>query len=378
MKKKLFIGLSLAILCACGKDENRVESTEKKTTENLLELTDSQYKNANIKTGKIEQKSISSILKVSGVIEVPPQNMVSISIPLGGFLKSSKLLPGMHVTKGETIAIVEDPQYITLQQDYLTTKAQIEFTEEEYNRQSELNKNKTVSDKVLQQSKANYMIQKVSLKALYEKLKLIGINPDKLTISNMSRSVSIPSPISGYVSKVNVNIGKYVNPSDILFELVNPADIHLTLTVFEKDVNKLSIGQTVYAYTNNDQNSKHTCTIILIGKNLNQDRSAEVHCHFNKYDEKLIPGMFMNAEIEVESNSAYVVQTEAVVRFEGKQYVFAEIKNKQFEMVEVNVLNSENGLTQIGFKDKKDYKNTAFALKGAYVLLMKLKNTEEE
>lgn len=37
-----------------------------------------------------------------------------------------------------------------------------------------------------------------------------------------------------------------------MFELVNPSNIHLVLTVFEKDINKLSIGQNLYAYSNNN------------------------------------------------------------------------------------------------------------------------------
>lgn len=378
MKKYIVLGLTLAILNACGSNEKQNESPNQVLGLNSVELTEAQFKNSNIETGKIQEKGISTLLKVNGSIDVPPQNMVSISVPMGGFLKSSKLLPGMYVSKGETIAIIEDQAYISLQEEYLSAQATIEYTEEEYLRQTELNKSKAVSDKVFQQAKAAYTSQKITIKALSEKLKLIGINPTKLTISNMSRSISIPSPINGYVSKVNVNIGKYVNPADILFELVNPDDIHLALNIFEKDINKLYVGQTVIAYTNSETDLKHPCKIILIGKNLNHDRSVVVHCHFDKYDKTLIPGMFMNAEIETQSHHGFVIPTEAIVRFEGTQYVFAVKKNKKYEMQEVTVQNSENGFTQITFKDKKDKSNSLFVLKGAYTLLMKLKNIDEE
>jgi cobalt-zinc-cadmium efflux system membrane fusion protein len=87
---------------------------------------------------------------------------------------------------------------------------------------------------------------------LEEKLRLIHINPNSLHENNISKSIRIYSPIDGFVSKVNVNIGKYVTPSDVLFELVNPADIHLNLKIFEKDLNKIFIGQNVVSYTNNN------------------------------------------------------------------------------------------------------------------------------
>ena len=377
MIKYIILSISFVFLFSCENNHDKTQPAETTPAENTVELTDAQLKNAKIETGKIEKRSISSILKVNGRVEVPPQNMVSISVPLGGYLKSTKLLPGMHINKGETIAVMEDQQYITLQQDYLTAKAKLIFAEQEYIRQEELNKSKAASDKVLQQANVDYITQKVMVKSLSEKLKLIGINPDNLTENNLSRSINIPSPIDGYVSKVNVNIGKYANPSDILFELVNPADIHLALNVFEKDIDKLFIGQTLFAYSNNNNAKKYSCKIILIGQDLTQDRSIEVHCHFEKYDKSLVPGMFMNAEIEVQSSNAIVIPTEAIVRFEGKQYVFIQTEDKRYLMQEVTTQNSENGFTQITFADNNDMLNKTFVTKGAYTLLMKMKNTEE-
>jgi cobalt-zinc-cadmium efflux system membrane fusion protein len=377
MTKYIIIAFTIAALTACN-NKKAEDKTEAPAAENAVELTDAQLKNSKIETGMIEQRSISSLLKVNGSIDVPPQNMVSISVPLGGYLKSTKLLAGMHISKGEVLAVMEDQQYITLQQEYLTAKAKLIFAEEEFKRQEELNKSKAASDKVFQQAKVEFTTQKVLVKSLSEKLKLIGINPETLTENNLSRSINITSPIDGYVSQVKMNIGKYANPSDILFELVNPTDIHLALNIFEKDIDKLFIGQKLLAYTNNNAAKKYPCEIILIGKDLTQDRSVEVHCHFEQYDKLLIPGMFMNAEIEVQSHNALAIPTDAVVRFEGKQFVFTETENKKYLMQEVTTSNSENGFTQIIFPSDFDATNKTFVTKGAYTLLMKMKNTEEE
>ncbi len=378
MKKYIIILIAFAALTACNNTTETETKTEETTDETTVELTEAQLKNSEIKTGKIEQRNISSLLKVNGKIEVPPQNMVSISVSLGGYLKSTKLLEGMHISKGEVIAVMEGVQYIQLQQDYLTAKSHFAFAESEYNRQKELNQSKASSDKVFQQAQTDYTSQKVLVKSLEEKLKLIGINPDNLNENNLSRSINIVSPIDGYVSKVNVNIGKNVNPSDILFELVNPTDIHLALNIFEKDIDKLFIGQKLIAYTNSNTAKKYPCEIILIGKDLTQDRSVIVHCHFEQYDKSLIPGMYMNAEVEVSTNNAFVIPNDGLVRYEGKQYVFTEIENKKYQMQEVTTQNTEYGLTQITFADSADMKSKTFVIKGAYTLLMKMKNMEGE
>lgn len=348
-------------------------------TSNTITLTDAQRKNADIQTEVLQRQTLSSILHVNGVIDVPPQNMVSISAPLGGYLRQTNLLPGMHLRKGERIAMLEDPQYISLQQDYLTAKNEQVYLEHEFERQEVLNRQKATSDKVFQQARRNVESGRIHVKSLAEKLRLIGLNPENLTTEKLSRQVYLHSPIDGYVSSVNVNIGKYVTPSDILFELVNPTDIHLALDVFEKDIHQLFIGQKLVAYTNNQPNLKYPCEIILIGKNLGKERSVEVHCHFDKYDKSLIPGMFMNADIEIESTNQLVIVSDALVHYEGQDYVFYTDSSaqQQYSMVKVDVGNSENGMSQISFDPAFDPTDKQFVTHGAYTLLMAMKNVEE-
>ena len=366
----------ICLSTSCGGNKTEEQTPESKIKGNVVTLTDAQYKNASIETGQMGKQTVSSVLKVNGKIDVPPQNMVSVSVPLGGYLQSTKLLPGMHVSKGQVLAVIEDQQYIQIQQDYLTAKAELVYVEAQYNRQKELNQSKASSDKVFEQARAEYQKQMVLISALEQKLRLIGLRPEKTTTGNISKSINIYSPINGFVSEVNVNIGKYVNPSDVLFELVNPDDIHLALTVFEKDVSKLFIGQKLIAYTNTNPDKKYPCTIILISKNLSQERAAEVHCHFEQYDKTLIPGMYMNAEVEVSASNTSALPDEAIVRFENKQYVFVAKGRNQFEMQEIQTGNSENGYTAIINADK--WTDQIFVIKGAYNLLMTMKNSSDE
>ena len=223
-------------------------------------------------------------------------------------------------------------------------------------------------------AQAEYNSLSVMVQSYGEKLKFAGINPNSVSTKSISKSINVYSPISGFVSKVNVNIGKYVNPSDILFEIVNPTDIHLALTVFEKDINRLAIGQSLVAYTNTNPEKKYPCKIILIGKDFTENRSTEMHCHFTNYDKELLPGMYMNAEVELKSQLSAVLPSEAVLSYETKNYVFVAKGNKQFEMKEVTVGNSENGFTEI---ISEDLKEADIVTKGAYSILMKMKNVEE-
>ena len=375
MKTIIYL-IAFSFLYSCGSADEPNPAEEKVVINSTVTLTNAQYKSANISSHKLETKSISGIVKLNGKIDVPPQNLISVSVPLGGYLKSTKLLPGMRLSKGEVIAVLEDQQYIQLQEDYLITKSKLEFAEQEFERQKELNKSKSTSDKAFQQAKADFQNLRISLQSLAEKLKLININPRNLTENSISRSITLTAPFNGFVSKVNVNIGKYVNPTDVLFELVDPTDIHLNLKVFEKDLVKLAIGQKLIAYSNSDSDLKFDCEIILISQAISADGSAEVHCHFSKYDKSLFPGMYMNAEIELKSNQVLAVEEEAIVSFVGKNYVFVKQGKQTFEMLEVEVGTKENGWVEV--INYTNFDGKEIVSKGAYTLLMSLKNKVEE
>lgn len=374
--RAIYLFFLISVISACGSKTAPAESEKATASENTVILTDAQMQNANIVCGDLSTQVLSNTIKVNGIIDVPPQNLVSISVPFGGYLRSTKLLPGMHLKKGEVIAILEDQQYIQLQQDYLSTKAKLEGLEAEYNRQKDLSESKAGSEKVFQAAKADYQTQKISLKALGEKLKMININPLTLSEQNLTRQISIYAPFDGFVSKVNANLGKYITASDVLFELVNPDDIHLNLKIFEKDLTSLSIGQRMLAYTNTHPEKKYRCEIILISKDISAERTAEVHCHFDQFDKNLLPGMYMNADIDLKNKEALCVPEQAVVQYGGKNYIFVSTAQNSFEMHPVEIGLKENGYQEL--LNVEDLRSRKIVNEGAYKLLMTLKNKAEE
>ncbi|AXY78641.1 efflux RND transporter periplasmic adaptor subunit [Paraflavitalea soli] len=346
-----------------------------KVQDDVVTLTTVQAANAGIATGTPSKREMHTALQVSGVVDVPPQNIVSISVPLGGYVKRTTLLPGSRINKGAILATLEDQQYIQLQQDYLTAKSRLQYAEADFNRQQGLNETKAVSDKVYQQARSEFESQKILLRSLGEKLRLIGINPESLNENNISRSIYLYAPISGYVSKVNVNTGKYVSPTDVLFELISPDDLHLSLTVFENNAVNLSIGQKVTCYTNSHPEVKYQATVRLITPAVNEERAAEVHCHLDEHVKGLMPGMFMNASIELNNAQVMAVPEEAVVKWNSQYYVFSAEGSNRYKLFPVETGVSAAGFTEIRSTLPAD---RAVVVKNAYTLLMKMKNSAEE
>ena len=371
-------GISLILACTANKKEEQkaVASSMKPDSAilNVVRLTAEQLKTANLSIGQIQNKDMHQVLKVNGLIDVPPSNIVSISIPLGGYLKKTNLIPGMFVKKGALLAVIEDPIYIQLQQDYLTAKSKLAYLDADFVRQRDLNMTKSTSDKIYQLAKSDFESQKYLVKSLQEKLKLIGIDPTQLNETTISRSINFNAPISGYVTKVNVNIGKYVTPTDVLFEIVDPSDLHVRLIVYENDVPNLKIGNEVVFTTNNDVSKKYVAHVAVITPNINEERTTDVHCHLVNENVRLYPGTYVNAEIALNNAKVDALPEESIVKWENKPFVFVKQMDQTYKLVAVELGVSTNGFIEI----KTNLKGQDIVLNNAYTLLMKLKNSVEE
>lgn len=376
MKLSHLIIIALLVASACGTRKSNAEEEKAPAAENVVTLTDTEMQTAGIAVGQPEKGPVSNYLKVHGLIDVPPQNVVSVSFPIGGYMVATRLLPGMRVRKGQPIAEMKDQAIIQLQQDYLVARSRTGFLQKEYERQRQLNATQTTSDKVLEQTQSEYQTQRILMYSLREKLRMIHIDPAALRESNIRQSVMIYSPIDGYVSAVHVNIGKYVTPSDVLFELINPRDLHLSLKVFEKDLTSIRKGQKVKVRLVNSPDRVFDAEVALISRNLDNDRSATVHCQFLQPTADLLPGMFADAQVAVEAREALTLPEEAIVRWGNEQYVFQQKEKGTFEMVPVTVGTTNDGRTEIG-PLPSDVANKPMIVKNAYAALMKLQNKAE-
>jgi len=388
MRAHIILLAFIAFGCTTNKTESEAPQHPEET--NTIELTDAQVKNAEIKLGRLEQRQISGVVKANGMLDVPPQQLVSVSVPLGGFLKSTTLLQGSKVTKGQIIAVIENPDYIQLQQDYLEARNQLEYNKAEYERQQELAKENVNAQKVLQQAKTSYLNGLAKVTGLAARLQLININATSLKEESISATANVFSPIDGFVTAVNVNIGKFVNPSDVLFTIVDTEHLHAELTVFEKDIPKIKIGQKVRFRLSNES-TERTATVYLIGREIKPDRTINIHCHIDREDKNLLPGMFLSAIIETGGSLVTALPDEAIVDYQGRKFAFipASIRHEKtteenaeqhqsenhFRMIEISTGVSEGGFTEVTVPDTFD-RDADIVTNGGYAILSKMKNAE--
>lgn len=406
----LFVLLLLVAVFSCGKDATEPGGeAHHEEEENTVELTEAQIKTAGITLGAVEQKQISGTIKVNGLLDVPPQQLVSISVPFGGFLKSTTLLQGMHVDKGQLIAVIENPEYIQLQQDYLDAKVQFELSKKDFERQEELAKENVNAQKTLQQAIATYQSWQAKKSGAQAKLRMLNIDLANLEKGNILSTSNVYAPLSGFVTQVNVNVGKFVSPTDVLFEIVDTEHLHAELIIFEKDVPKIKIGQQV-RFTLANEARERMATVYLIGREISPERTIRIHCHIDVEDKNLLPGMYLKAIVEAGSMPVNALPNEAIVDYQGKKFIFIQqITNEEhhdekheeghqesdqekeaddvhgeeahglkFKSIEVTTGASDNGYTEVILPEGFELTSKRIVLRGAYDLLSAMNNSEGE
>jgi membrane fusion protein, heavy metal efflux system len=372
MKNNIFYSILFSIsLWACSSSPDKKIEEEKTSVSNIVELPNDVLKNANITLVPMSKGQGSNIHKASGMVEVPPQNLSVIHVPLGGYLKSTILLSGLHVKKGQVLATVEDVQYIQLQQDYLQNKSEMQFAQAEYNRQKVSFENQATSTKALQEAKMTVETKEINTNALAEKLEMIGINPATLSASTIKKSISIVAPFDGFVSKVNAKMGQYYAPTDDLGELINSSDLHLVVTVFEKDLANFKIGKKVMAYSNENPTLKYQATVLQINNDISADRTAEIHCHFAQNYSTVHSGMFLNVDFEGKMSNSFSASPESIVRAENVSYVFVPETANRFRAEPITILTENDA--QVIFTFNNNINPERIVKSGANALLMEMK-----
>ena len=346
----------------------------------LVVLLQKQMEVMNIALGTAKQINLGDALKVNGQLELPPQNRASVSAIIGGRVQSIAVIEGDYVKKGQVLAQLNNPQFITMQREYLSAKSNISFLEQDYQRKKALIKDGITSAKSFQQAEAAYNDGKSALNAAKSMLQLMDINVSGLENGKIISSVPVVSPINGVVQNIEINIGKFVASEQKMFEIIDNEFLHLGLKVFEKDIDKVKIGQKITFSLTTRPDKIYEAEIFAMGKAFDMNtRAILVHANIIGTHEGLLTGMFVEARIAISGKVVNALPNEAFINEKGLDYIFVQ-RNKtgdniEFEKVQVNKGVSDLGFTEVVFIEALP-KNDVIVTKGAYYLNAELQKSE--
>lgn len=308
---------------AHGAETKEGEHHDEHENSNTATLTAEQMKSIKIEFGSIEKKQLTASLKANGILKVPNQNMANATASLGGVIKSILVQTGNTVSKGQIIATITNNTFITMQEEFLSVSSKAELAQLESARQKELQQGNAGALKNLQSADAELKTLNARKSSLQKQLELIGINTTSLTSDNIQSVANITSPINGTISNVMVNIGSYVDANNPIAEIVDNSQLHLDLYVYEKDLQKLKVGQTIHFTLTNNPGKEYDADVYAISNTFEQNTKAiSVHAMVKGDKQGLIDGMSITALVSLENATVDAVPTTAIVNHEGQDYIF--------------------------------------------------------
>ena len=373
--KMAMISTVLTIMGCADKEDKTGQAeiqTEAKVNNNIF-VSKAQFENSKMALANITEISFPVTVQTTGMIDVPPENRAVVNATMGGYIKTTPLLIGDNVRKGQALVTIENPEFVTLQQDYMEVNEQLTYLQSEYERQKTMVAENITSQKSFLQAESAYKTAKARHNGLRKQLQMLNISPSSVEAGNISSVATIYSPITGSITKVNVTKGTYVSPATAILEIVDNDHIHLELSVFEKDIMKLKKGQLIHFKIPESSNETYIAEVHLIGTAIEDNRTIKVHGHLeNESEVNFLPGMFVEAGIVIESAFAEALPETAVVKSEDNHFVLKLTKENEegyfFDQIAVKVGNTYKGNTSLT-EYKNITKSDKVLLNGAFNLI---------
>jgi len=362
-------------------DNNRNEVTEADQHKEIEEamLSAQQFKALKMETGTTALRAMSGYVEANGTLEVPPQSEAAITSVIGANVVSIEVIEGDKVDKGQIVAYLSHPDIIKMQTDYLNAHSNRNFLKKTYERQQKLYDAGVGSGANFQKAEAEYEASKAMVRGMGAQLRLLNINAGSVANGTIAQRVALRSPIEGFVQKVEVKTGQYVEPQTELFEIVNTHHVHADLMVFEKDVYKVKKGQKVTFDVQSVPDQELTAEIYSVSKTFEDNpKAVHVHAEIENKQGNLIPGMYIKGRIQVESSETAALPERAIIKNGNRFYVFSVEKENEdwsFKPIEVVLGAKDDRWIAVQFP-KKIEPNTIFAYNNAYYLIAEMKKSE--
>lgn len=378
------MAMLIVLLSACGGSSGSTEGEEEGEHHDEehaaeVELTPTQISAIGLKTAGLERKTLSGTLKVNGRLMLPPQNQAEVGTLMGGTIMRILVTEGQTVEKGQVLAELASIEFLQLQQDYLQSAAQLTVKRADLKRQQDLRTDNINAERTLQQAQSDLLAAEAQQKAMAEKLKLFAVTVDGFTSEHISSTFAVRAPIAGSLHTIAITMGEFAEPNKPLFDITDNRALHIDLTVFEQDLAQVREGQKVTFTIANDAHSSHEAEIYGINRSFEDGQQAVIaHARMKDMDDHLLPKMFIDARIHVNSDSALAAPNDAVVSNGDDHFIFVQHEKNTYKQVQVRIGVSDQGYSAITpFEELPP--DAQVVVSGAYYLLSELtKGSGEE
>ncbi len=298
-----------------------------------IPLSEKQVQAVDLKMGEAIDRMMDATIQAKGELVLRAQNMGEVASLMGGVVKAIYVKEGELVAKGQVVALVENTDVVSLEREYYSATKECELALADMERQKTLAQSGAGVKKNLQQAQKEYKVAQANLVGIGKQLQQMGISTAAVAKGKFTTAFPLRAPISGTVSQMTASLGSYADMQTPLMKIRNTQQVECDLNIFEKDLQKVKVGNKVYLSLTNQPGVKLVGHVYGMNQYFNDgSKSVAVHVKLDASSfsasgvhgkPHLFDGMFVSGQIATGSQQCIALPSKAIVSTDGKQYVFA-------------------------------------------------------
>jgi membrane fusion protein, copper/silver efflux system len=279
-----------------------------------------------------EQVSIGTVpelIPVSGKLAFDAERSHLASARVSGRLDEILVFEGARVIKGQPLAKLYSPDYISSQNEYLLARNTVRTFQEAGNAD-------LLNDaEATEQSAINKLHVLGASDEDIEQLAKAGVSSPHLIIR---------APLSGVVSKRNMDAGAFLNVGDSLMSIVDTSILWFYGNVYEQDYSKVRLGQELQLKSAALPGKKFKGHVSFIAPSIDPVTHAlSVRCDIPNPAGDLRPELFVTANLIVSARKAVIVPNSVLLHIKDENYVITDAGNGLYRRIAVTANNLEDG-----------------------------------
>ena len=362
MKKiPTIISYLFLLICISSCGLNKEKEVANVDSSDILTLSEQAIKANKLSIVKVNVKTLKVPLTSTGQLKLNEDAVFKVSSLISGRVVDDFVKLGDSVYRGQTLALIENPDIAKIQTNYihdihqsdieiLQAKTRLELANSTLAREKKLEEEGISPKKDLLQAISDATIAKSELQIkehhkehlLSEAkvlLKAYGLNFNNLSANEISTNTSITAVRPGIITKKNITIGAIVNPDLVLYEIADLSNLWLDINIYSGDISKIKKDQTINFKTDSYPDT------IFIGKidyiqptSINNSGVYIARAFVDNSKSLLRPGMFGEVNIQQEEFSTKVFVPDECIQKYGKEYfVFEAIDKTHYKKHTVDV-----------------------------------------
>ena len=320
-----------------GTQQPAAESAQEQE-EATVEIQPEKQQLIGVKTVVAEVKPMHKIIRTVGLVEYDERRLATVNTKFDGWIEKLHVdYSGKYVRKGEPLAEIYSPELLATQQEFLNLL--------KWKKESTSVKNRDVGSMLSKDAQA------IS-EGARQRLRLWDISDaqiDKIEKSGKPvRTLTIYSPVSGYVVQKAALKGMRVSPGEKLFDIADLSTVWILSDIFEYELPLIKVGEKAVISLSYFPGKEFISNIDYVYPTIAGDtRSAKIRFTIPNPGNRLKPQMYTNVEVKINLGEKLIIPDDAVLDAGKRQMVYVDKGEGNFEPREVSIGMKADGMVEI-------------------------------